>query len=81
MNGRDQGLIHGPLGPGTLHLCVDMQRLFSPGYPWAMPWLERVTPVIEELCARHAERTLFTRFIPAAQPGDGHGTWARYYRR
>nr|WP_026791322.1 isochorismatase family cysteine hydrolase [Pleomorphomonas oryzae] len=77
----DQGLVHGPLGPGALHLCVDMQRLFGPGYPWAMPWLERVTPTIETICGRHADRTLFTRFIPAARPGEGRGTWARYYQR
>lgn len=76
-----QGLIHGPLGSGTLHLCVDMQRVFGPGYPWAMPWMERVIPTIETLCVRHADRTLFTRFIPAARPGEGHGTWGRYYRR
>lgn len=77
----EQGLVYGPLGPGTLHLCVDMQRVFGPGYPWAMPWLERVTPAIERLCERHADRTLFTRFIPAAHPGEGRGTWGRYYER
>lgn len=77
----NQGLIHGPLGPGTLHLCVDMQRMFGPGYLWAMPWLERVTPTIEKLCNRHADRTLFTRFIPAEHPGGGRGAWARYYQR
>jgi nicotinamidase-related amidase len=75
------GLVHGRLGPGCLHLCVDMQRLFASGYPWAVPWLERVVPVIETLCARHAERTLFTRFVPADRPGEGRGSWARYYRR
>lgn len=76
-----QGLIHGPLGAGALHVCVDMQRIFGPGYPWAMPWMERVTPAIEQLCEQHAERTLFTRFIPAARPGEGRGTWRRYYQR
>ena len=54
----NRGLVHGRLGPGCLHLCVDMQRLFATGHPWAVPWLERVVPVIETLCARHAERTL-----------------------
>lgn len=76
-----QGLIQGPLGAGALHVCVDMQRIFGPGYPWAMPWMERVTPATERLCDRHADRTLFTRFIPAARPGEGHGTWRRYYQR
>lgn len=75
------GLTHGPLGESCIHVCVDMQRLFGPGYPWAFPWLERVLPYVEELCDAHPERTIFTRFIPAAKPGQGRGTWARYYRR
>lgn len=76
-----QGLRHGPLGEGCLHLCVDMQRLFAPGGPWETPWAQKVLPAIEELTARHARQTLFTRFIPAARPGAGPGSWARYYRR
>jgi nicotinamidase-related amidase len=74
-------LVHGPLGSSCLHLCVDMQRLFAPGGPWAVPWAQRVLPAIEELVARHPERPVFTRFIPAARPGEGPGAWARYYRR
>lgn len=58
-----------------------MQRLFGPGYPWTVPWLEKVLPAIEALCDRHPDRTVFTRFIPAARAGEGRGTWARYYRR
>lgn len=76
-----QGLIHGPLGRNCLHLCVDMQRLFAPGGPWAVPWTQKVLPAIEELVAAHSRQTLFTRFIPAARPGEGAGMWARYYRR
>ena len=75
------GLVHGPLGESCLHLCVDMQRLFAPGGPWAVPWAQKVLPAIEELAARHPRQTLFTRFIPAARPGEGPGMWARYYRR
>lgn len=75
------GLVHGPIGENALHLCVDMQRLFGAGSPWAVPWLERVLPAIKELCSAHPRRTVFTRFMPAAHPGEGHGTWARYYRR
>jgi nicotinamidase-related amidase len=76
-----QGLVHGPLGENCLHLCVDMQRLFAPGGPWEVPWAQKVLPAIEELVARHPQQTLFTRFIPAARPGEGPGTWASYYRR
>lgn len=75
------GLVNGPLDKSSLHLCVDMQRLFAPGGPWAMPWAQKVLPAIEELAARHAERTIFTRFIPAKRPDEAPGLWARYYRR
>jgi nicotinamidase-related amidase len=76
-----RGLIHGPLGEDSVHICVDMQRLFEPGAPWAMPWIETVLPLIVELTSRHAERTVFTRFIPAASAEDAPGMWAAYYRR
>jgi nicotinamidase-related amidase len=46
-----------------------------------MPWAEKVLPAIEELVAGHPRQTLFTRFVPAARPGEGPGAWARYYRR
>lgn len=76
-----QGLAHGPLGRNCLHLCVDMQRLFAPGGPWSVPWAQKILPAIEELAGTHARDTLFTRFVPAARPGEGPGMWARYYRR
>lgn len=77
----EQGLRHGRIGGNSLHLCVDMQRLFSPGGPWEVPWAPKILPCIVELTSGHADRTVFTRFIPAAEPGGGPGTWARYYRR
>ena len=72
---------HGPLGANCLHVCVDMQRLFTPGGPWPIAWLERILPTIEHAVSRHPSQTLFTRFIPADRPGEGVGSWARYYRR
>ena len=76
-----RGLIHGPLPPNTIHLCVDMQRLFAPGSPWQMPWAQKVLPLIEELTERHRDRTVFTRFIPARNPSVARGMWKRYYQR
>ena len=76
-----RGLVHGPLGPNCLHVCVDMQAIFLPGMPWGNAWMERVLPLVEELAGRHAGRTLFTRFIPAADPEAARGTWRRYYRK
>lgn len=76
-----EGLVHGPLGSNCLHVCVDMQAIFLPGSPWANPWMERVLPAIEELVGRHADRTVFTRFIPARDADNARGMWKRYYRK
>lgn len=74
-------LRHGPLGAHCVHLCVDMQRLFAEETDWHMPWMQRVCPVVERIAGHAPHRTIFTRFIPAAHPGEGQGTWRRYYRR
>jgi nicotinamidase-related amidase len=51
----------------AVHLCVDMQRIFSADGPWPTPWMERVLPVVTALASRHPRRTVFTRFIPPAR--------------
>jgi nicotinamidase-related amidase len=76
-----QGLRFGPLGPGTVHLCIDMQRVFAEPTAWHTPWMARVLPVIEEIAGRHADRTAFTRFIPPVGAENMPGSWQRYYRR
>jgi nicotinamidase-related amidase len=63
------------------HLCVDMQRMFAEKTDWCTPWMPRVVPRIESLVAKHPDRTIFTRFLPAERPGEGRGTWASYYER
>jgi nicotinamidase-related amidase len=47
----------------AVHLCIDMQNIFSKGGLWETPWMERVLPTILTLTAWKAERTIFTRFI------------------
>lgn len=69
----------GPLPSDTVHICVDMQRMFAEGTSWHAPWVPRVLPVVERLVAHRPADTLFTRFIPAEAPGDGHGTWKAYW--
>lgn len=71
----------GPLGANCVHLCVDMQRLFAEETAWHTPWMNRVLPAVVEITAKKPERTVFTRFIPAKRPGQGQGTWRRYYER
>ena len=70
-----------PLTPRTVHLCVDMQRLFSRDGPWPTPWMDRVLPVVIDLASRYAERTVFTRFMPPKRPEDMPGRWHRYYTK
>jgi nicotinamidase-related amidase len=65
----------------AVHLCIDMQRLFAPGGIWQTPWMERVLPVIAEIAARYAERTVLTRFITPERASDRPGQWQAYYRR
>lgn len=71
----------GPLGDSTMHLCVDMQRLFAEETEWHTPWMERVLPMIVAIAERHPEQLAFTRFIPLRDAEDGVGTWRRYYER
>ncbi|MEI9413781.1 cysteine hydrolase family protein [Mesorhizobium sp. Cs1321R2N1] len=75
------GLAYGPLGHRCMHVCVDMQKLFAEPSQWATPWITRVLPHIERLVERRAPQTVFTRFLPAQKPGQGVGTWKRYYER
>jgi nicotinamidase-related amidase len=70
-----------PLTERTVHLCVDMQRIFSAEGPWPTPWMDKVLPVATTLARRHPERTIFTRFIPPVRPDQMPGMWQRYYRR
>jgi nicotinamidase-related amidase len=68
------------LSERTIHLCVDMQRLFSADGPWTTPWLERALPQIQEIAASHPGQTIFTRFIPPVRAEDMPGQWCAFYR-
>jgi nicotinamidase-related amidase len=70
-----------PLTERSVHLCVDMQRIFSAEGPWPTPWMNRVLPVVAGLASRHPERTVFTRFISPERPDQMPGMWQRYYTR
>jgi nicotinamidase-related amidase len=75
------GLRFGPLTKRSLHLCIDMQRLFADATPWHTPWMARVLPAVEEIASRFADRTVFTRFVPPEHAQDMPGSWQRYYER
>ncbi|HEX3341647.1 MAG TPA: isochorismatase family cysteine hydrolase [Pseudolabrys sp.] len=70
-----------PLTERSVHLCIDMQRIFSAEGPWPTPWMDRVLPLVATLAERHPERTIFTRFIPPERSDQMPGMWQRYYMR
>jgi len=67
------------LTPRTVHLCVDMQRMFAAEGVWPTPWMDRVLPRVTALAERFPERTVFTRFIPPRDPTDMPGQWRALY--
>jgi nicotinamidase-related amidase len=67
--------------PHAVHLCVDMQRLFSSEGPWPAPWMERVLPNVAELVTAAPHRTVFTRFITPPSPRNAGGMWNAYYEK
>ncbi|MDB5593974.1 MAG: cysteine hydrolase [Hyphomicrobiales bacterium] len=65
----------------TIHLCIDMQRLFTEEGPWPTPWMEKVKPNIVRIAEAAPHLTVFTRFIPPPTPEHVEGTWRAYYER
>jgi nicotinamidase-related amidase len=63
------------------HICVDAQRMFAEDTPWHVPWMARVLRQLLEVSERHADRTIFTRFITPSRPDEAFGDWKGYYRK
>jgi len=71
----------GALTDTCLHIRVYMQRLFADDTDWHTPWMERVLPNAVRIVEAHSAQTIFTRFIPAQEPGQSRGAWRRYYQK
>jgi hypothetical protein len=63
----------------TVHLCVDMRRIFRPKILGRRRWMDGSCRSWRR--SRHPERTVFTRFITPERPDQMPGMWRRYYRR
>ena len=75
------GLPYGPLPADTVHLCVDMQRLFAEGCSWASGAVREALPDVLCLCDALPERTVLTRFLTPPSLGQAERCWRRYYER
>jgi len=61
-----------------LLVVVDMQRVFADrASPWAVPAFDAIVPGVERLVGAFEDRTVYTRFVPPADPPAG--SWADYY--
>lgn len=75
------GKLSQELPSNAVHLCIDMQRIFSSDGPWPTPWMEHVLPNVEELVRRAPAQTIFTRFITPPRAADMAGRWVSYYEK
>ena len=70
-----------PLGADTVHVVIDMQRLFDEETGWRVPDLAAVLRPIGKLIEHRPARALYARFITPASIGESKGAWQRYYRQ
>jgi nicotinamidase-related amidase len=70
----------GSLPRDTLHVVVDMQRLFIEHTDWSVPDLPKLVAPISRIVEAHPKRTLFTRFVTPRKPEEAGGQWRLYYR-
>lgn len=73
--------LHEPLPPDTLHIVVDMQRLFDTHPDWGSPALRRILPNVLRLVRHRPAQAVYTRFVPAREAAEAPGRWRRYYER
>ena len=69
------------LGPRTLHVVVDMQRVFAEATDWRVPAITAVMDPILALVRAHPRATVFTRFMTPATIDQASGDWQRFYGR
>jgi hypothetical protein len=66
-----------PPGPNAVHLCVDMQNLFTSRGPWPTPWMEKALP---SAACRTFPRTNRVHPFHSAASASGVGGGANYKR-
>ena len=71
----------GRLGSDTVHVAVDMQRLFAEDTGWQVPGLADILPNVRRLVGHRPGRTLYPCFITPSSTSAARGVWQSYYRR
>jgi nicotinamidase-related amidase len=70
-----------PLPRTTVHLAIDMQRVFAETTAWHMPGFHEIVPNVAAIAGALPERSFFTRFVVPHTAEHAHGQWQTYYRR
>jgi nicotinamidase-related amidase len=65
----------------TVHLAIDMQRMFAEQTEWYSPGLLPLVPNVAAIAAALPRRTFFTRFTVPHVAEHAKGQWQKYYRR
>ena len=63
----------------AMHIVIDMQRLFADHPDWAVRDVGRIRKEVSWLAEHKPSRTLWTRFVPAANAEAANGSWQKYY--
>jgi nicotinamidase-related amidase len=68
--------------PGTtVHMAIDMQRVFAERTSWHMPGFDAIVPKVAAIAAAMPGRNVFTRFVVPHTAEHATGQWQNYYRR
>jgi nicotinamidase-related amidase len=70
-----------PLSKNTLHVVIDMQRLFAEETAWHTPAIAQILPNVLALCRARPSETVFARFVVPQSAESAEGRWKNYYRR
>lgn len=70
-----------PLSPNTLHVVIDMQRIFAEETVWHTPVIAGILPNVISLCEALPESTLFAKFMLPQSADAASGCWKTYYKR
>jgi nicotinamidase-related amidase len=70
-----------PLSPDTLHVVIDMQRIFAEETAWHTPAIATILPNVVALSEAFSAATLFVKFMLPQSSQQASGTWRGYYDR
>ena len=70
-----------PFSKHTLHIVIDVQRLFAEKTEWYTPAIADILPNVLKLTKARPSDTLFARFVVPKNAQAATGAWKTYYKR